>query len=82
MARFTQRYPKNEELIQSRDKLHSFLQQQNIINAGVGVGLSKKSQAPCLVLHLQEPLSQDQAKIVQDYCSDVEIEVVGKATTY
>ncbi len=74
--------PKYVHMLESRDKVYSFLQQQGIINAGVGVGRNKETQDFCLIIHLENSLPPEIREKVQVYWPGTEFEVVGHATAY
>jgi hypothetical protein len=84
MARFSENTPPNpkyESILESREKVHLFLKQEGIANAGVGIGHNKNRDL-CLVIHLENELPIDVRKKLQEIWPGTEIEVVGHATAY
>jgi hypothetical protein len=71
-----------EEIIEARDKVYLFLQQEGVANAGVGVGYSQNEQKPCLFIHLEHPLPYELSQKVQSNWPGTEVEVVGSAIAY
>jgi hypothetical protein len=84
MARFAENAPQNqkyEQILESRDKVHLFLEKQGVTNAGVGVGYNKNRDF-CLVIHLENDLPIDIGKKLQELWPGTKIEVVGHANAY
>jgi hypothetical protein len=83
MARFSEHTspdPKYEQLLELRDKVYLFLKNEDITNAGVGVGRNNNDFA--LVVHLESDLPANIRTKLQERFPGTEIEVVGQAKAY